>query len=173
MGQGNISQEIRKRRLELGFSLSELARRAGTSVAAISRYEGGWRRFEIETLRKIAAALGCSLSVDLIPLKAASSRRRVTAAVAAKRLGRFFWDHDLKGGDFRKYPAWIVTRVLEYGSLDDVSTLVALFGKRRFLKLVAESRFTSSRTERFWRDMLEMEGIECTKKSFRREAWIS
>ncbi|MBN1283454.1 MAG: helix-turn-helix transcriptional regulator [Proteobacteria bacterium] len=171
MDDGSLSGEIRKRRQELGLSLADLARRVGTSAAAISRYEGGWQRFEVETLRKIAVALGCRLNIDLKPVEL--RRKRVSAGIAAAQLKGLFWDHDLTAGDFKRHPRWITERVLEYGSLEDVRTLVALMGRHVFLKLVAESRLTTGRTERFWRAMLEMEGVECTKRSFQRGAWHS
>jgi transcriptional regulator with XRE-family HTH domain len=171
MDGGSLSGEIRRRRLTLGLSAQELARRAGTSAAAISRYESGWERFEVGTLRKIATALGCRLNIGLEPV--IHSRGRVGAAAAAARLKKLFWDHDLIASDFKEFPRWVTERVLEYGSLDDVLTLVALMGRKPFLECVAGSRFASSRAERFWQGMLEMEGVECTKRSFLRGAWIS
>ncbi len=171
MDDGSLSRAIKRRRLELGLSLADLARRAGTSAAAISRYEGGWRRFEVTTLRKMATSLGCRLNIALEPVKV--SRPRVSARAVAALLRRLFWDHDLRGGDFRRYPLWITSRVLEYGSMDDVRALEDLFGRRRFLKLVAECRFASPRTGRFWREMLEIEGVKCTRRSFQRGAWPS
>ncbi|MFA5811270.1 MAG: hypothetical protein WC956_02940, partial [bacterium] len=108
--------------------------------------------------------------IELKPIRRTQPRSR--AAVTTK-LARLFWDHDLEPGDFKKHPAWIVSRVLEYGNLDDVRILQAVLGKREFLRQVARARFSSSRTEAFWRYMLEMEGVECTKRSFQRGAWIS
>lgn len=170
MKRAEISESLRKRRLALGLSLSELARRAGTSAAALSRYESGWRRFEVGTLRKIAVALGCDLKIELTPVRPPRPRSRRTAMT---KLTRLFWDHDLKPGDLKRHPAWVISRILEYGNLDDVRILQSVIGKREFLRKVAGSRFSSSRTEAFWRCMLEVEGVACTKRSFPREAWIS
>ena len=63
----SISEKLRKRRLECGFSLSELARFADTSPDTLSRYENDWTRFEVSTLRKLDIALGCRLEIDFIP----------------------------------------------------------------------------------------------------------
>ena len=42
-----ISRQLRARREEIGLSLAQLARRADTSAATLSRYETGWSRFEV------------------------------------------------------------------------------------------------------------------------------
>ena len=82
-----------------------------------------------------------------------------------------FWDHTLTAGDLGRYPEWIVERVIEYGTLEDVETVRRLYGKRRFLKLVAAAERVSPRTRSFWRQVLEREGIECTRKYSRPRAW--
>jgi len=81
-----ISQQLRRRRKALGLSLSEVARRADTSPATLSRYENGWTRFETYTLRKLAAALESTLRVEFVSLLPSSARtspaalcRRATA----------------------------------------------------------------------------------------------
>jgi transcriptional regulator with XRE-family HTH domain len=141
MDQSTISAKIRKRRLETGLSLSQLARRVNTSVATLSRYENGWQRFEIYTLRKIATALGCRLIVDMEPLEdqAAESRERSEF----KGLQRLFWDCRLEEKDIEQYPPWVVERVLEFGSLKDVRYIENRLGRRRFLETIERARFSS------------------------------
>jgi transcriptional regulator with XRE-family HTH domain len=165
-----ISKQLRQRRRELGLSLSEVARRAGTSAATLSRYENGWTRFESYTLRKLATALGCELSIKLRPRGTPHASRPATNT-AAKRLRRLFWDHRLVASDFSRYPVWVVERVLEYGNLSDIRTLTALMGRSRFLHTVADATRVSARTRCFWRQILEQEGIPCTKKRFRSTPW--
>ena len=46
-----VGLQIRALRKERGWSLAELARRAGTSAPTLHRYESGWERFELATLR--------------------------------------------------------------------------------------------------------------------------
>ena len=152
--------------------MSEIARRAGTSVATLSRYENGWSRFEVQTLRKLATALDCNLSVELHPLPKA---RRASAGVTkvVSQLSRLFWDRPLARNDLEDHPDWVLERVLEYGALDDIQMLREFMGHRCFVERVSGLARLSPRTASFWRQLLEMEGIACTKKYSRNTAWIS
>jgi transcriptional regulator with XRE-family HTH domain len=164
----SISETLRRRRLETGLSLTQLARRVNTSTATLSRYEHGWRRFEVYTLEKLATALGCRLRIDFEPRAAPLPNRGRAAAV--RRLNRLFWDRPLETRHFDEYPSWVVKRTLEYGTLQDVHCLVHVYGQRRFLEEVAKTRFASARTENLWREILKKEGIPCMQKSFRDKA---
>jgi transcriptional regulator with XRE-family HTH domain len=168
MSESDISTKLKKRRLEKGLSLSQLARRANTSVATLSRYENGWQRFELSTLRKLATALGCRLRVDLEPVQEAPPKRLKASGI--RDLRRLFWDRELRDRDLEDYPLWVLERVLEYGSLDDVAFVAAEMGRKRFLERVAQVRFTSARTETFWQLLLNREGVSCTKRFSRKEA---
>lgn len=168
MSSQPISEQLKKRRLETGLSLSQLARRANTSVATLSRYENGWQRFELYTLRKLATALGCRLRVDLEPMETSSPKRQ--RASGMRELRRLFWDRALRNRDLDEYPLWVLERVLEYGSLEDVRFLVRRMGQKRFLENVGQVRFKSARTENFWHLILQREGISCTKRFSRKEA---
>ena len=97
---GELSAQLRGRRRRAGLSLSELARRVGTSAATLSRYENGWDRFEVYTLRKLATALGCRLTIRLDPLP--GPREHASRADAVQRLSRLFWDHPLVEKDLRE-----------------------------------------------------------------------
>lgn len=165
-----ISQQLRERRLERGLSLSQVAARSDTSVAAVSRYESGWTRFEVYTLRKLAAALGCEVTVTLTPRERPG---RTGAADVVARLGRLFWDRDLEVDHLEHNTTWVVERVLEYGDLDDVRMLVGLLGRDGFLHRVSEARFGSVRTRVFWERILEREGVQCTRRYSRRGAETS
>ena len=167
-----ISAQLRERRKALGLSLSEVARRAGTSAATLSRYEHGWTRFETYTLRKLAAALGCVLDINLRP-RSVPTRTAVTPKVAAAQLKRLFWDHALMPEDLKDRPVWVVERVLEYGQLDDVTTLIHAMGRKSFLKTAADAHRVSPRTRNFWCQLLKIEGIPCTRKYSRNTAWNS
>jgi HTH-type transcriptional regulator / antitoxin HipB len=107
-----ISEQIRERRRETGLSLAKVARRAGSSAATLSRYENGWMRFELYTLRKLALALDCDLAIDFRP-KVRSPRAKLSRREVCKRLGRLFWDHKLTPGDLDAHRTWVVERVLE------------------------------------------------------------
>lgn len=168
-GNLTVSEQLKRRRQEQGLSLAALAQRVGTSAATLSRYEHHWTRFETYTLRKLATALGCELRIELVakvvPHVQASQSQGVT------QLRRLFWDHHLVASDFDKHPVWVIERVLEYGSLEDVRVLMSVYGKQRFLELTASAKRVSPRTAALWRSLLEQEGIPCTKKFSRNTAW--
>lgn len=171
MSMGNdISEQLKRRRLDLGLSLAEVARRAGTSAATLSRYEHGWTRFETYTLRKLAVALNCNLEIALAPMDLRKPPACSTEEVA-KQIGRLFWDHPLSPDDLKTYPVWVVERVLEYGTLADVEMLREQMGRQTFLVTAASAQRLSPRTANFWRQMLNMEGIPCTRKYSRDTAW--
>ncbi len=168
MDENNISMKLKKRRLEIGLSLHQVARRADTSTSTLSRYENGWQRFELYTLRKLATALGCRLKVDLEPIDIPSTKVRKTQGI--RDLQRLFWERTVTVRDLEDYTLWVLERVLEYGSLGDVRFLQAHMGRRRFLESVTRIRFKSAKTENFWNRILQREGVSCTKKSSRKEA---
>lgn len=155
---------MRKKR---GLSLQQAARRADTSPATLFRYENGWKRFEVYTLNKIASALGYRLDIRFEPLPSSDTPLPTSAAVRA--LKRLFWDRPLTAGNLRQYPAWVTERVLEFGTLQDVQTLIRFLGRATFLKTVAGIHFKSARTRVFWQTLLQKENIPCTPSPFRRE----
>ena len=162
---------LRQRRVEAGLSLAQVARRANTSAATLSRYEHGWRRFEVYTLEKLATALGCRLRIELVRGKTVDEDEGRDGAV--QRLRRLFWDRPLQARHFDDYPSWVVQRVLECGELEDVRCLIHVFGQRRFLQEVAKIRFQNAKAESFWREILEKEGVPCMQRSFRDKAKAS
>lgn len=148
--------------------MSKLARLVDTSPATLSRYENGWQRFEISTLRKIATALGCRLKIELEPFE--NDVQISDKKEFINKTGRLFWDKPLTEDDLDSYPRWVLQRVLEWGNVDDVKRLMYLMGRERFLTVVADTKFSSAKTDCFWREMLKKENIPCTKKSFRETA---
>lgn len=62
----SIGLNIKQRREAKRMTQGELAAKAGITQAKISRAEGGDDNLTVDTLRGIAAALGCSV-VDLLP----------------------------------------------------------------------------------------------------------
>jgi transcriptional regulator with XRE-family HTH domain len=159
----DISQQIAARRKRLGLSLSQLARRVNTSPATLSRYENGWSRFEISTLRKLATALDCDLVVKLQPRP--RWVEQPTAENVVQQVGRLFRDQELDIVHLEESPLWVVEHVLEQGSLGDIRILTAFFGRERLLSLAAEATIPSNRTRVFWRQVLQREGVTCTKRS--------
>ena len=62
-----IADQVAERRLARGMSQHELAQAVGTTQSAIARLETGGRPPRIDTLLRIADALGCDLVVELRP----------------------------------------------------------------------------------------------------------
>lgn len=62
---------VRNSRTAAGLTQTELARRAGTTQAAVARLESGRVNPKVGTLRKLLAAAGCRLELNASP--AASS----------------------------------------------------------------------------------------------------
>jgi transcriptional regulator with XRE-family HTH domain len=57
----DLARLVIKHRAALGLSQQELARRVGTSHSAISRIESGRHKTSVETLQRLAEALGLRL----------------------------------------------------------------------------------------------------------------
>jgi transcriptional regulator with XRE-family HTH domain len=87
---------LRKRRRAHGLTQAQLARRVGTSQAAISRIERDELSPTFETLTGILLALGERPELDVRRLPADHDRRRLAQALALspqQRLERAFaWD---------------------------------------------------------------------------------
>lgn len=131
-----------------GLTLSELARRVGTSAPTLHRYESGWDRFEVATLRRIAAALGARLEIRLVasppaPTEAPSRRELV------RSWAPLFWNHRLRVSDLERHPTFVVERVLTSGSLEQVRQARAFFGDDVLRKAVAR-RGIDPRTREYW-----------------------
>jgi ribosome-binding protein aMBF1 (putative translation factor) len=62
-----VGERIREAREAAGLSQRELARRMGTSQAAIGRLEAGRVGATLTTLQRVATALGLEVNVELRP----------------------------------------------------------------------------------------------------------
>lgn len=58
----NISRNIIKKRIERGWSQSELAKRMSTTQSVVSRIESGDANMTVKTLASVAEALGTDVS---------------------------------------------------------------------------------------------------------------
>jgi transcriptional regulator with XRE-family HTH domain len=82
-----LAVRVRELREKAGLSQGQLAERAGMHQPGIARMENA-RGASSTTLEKIAAALGCSLSVDFAPRRrrsVAASRMFAALAMRGKR----------------------------------------------------------------------------------------
>ena len=146
-------------------SCSRLARLAGTSVATASRYESGWSRFELATLRRLATALGYRMEITWHLLDGGVPCD--SEADIVQRLARLFWDRALAPGDVEHYPRWVVGRVIQFGKVADIRAISMFLGRERFLTIVSDLRMPSVKMEKFWVGLLRLEGMPCTKKPSR------
>jgi HTH-type transcriptional regulator/antitoxin HipB len=62
-----LGEAVRARRLELGMSQTEVAKRAGMTQSAVSRLEAGGTVPTVGVLERLAAALSAELVVTLTP----------------------------------------------------------------------------------------------------------
>jgi ribosome-binding protein aMBF1 (putative translation factor) len=76
-------------RTRTGLTQEDLASRMMTSVSAISRLESGFHVPSIDTLRKLAGALGGRVKIDIVDIKpqnrVRSPKRRVHARASRHR----------------------------------------------------------------------------------------
>lgn len=144
-----LGYQIRRLREARGWTLAALARRAGTSAPALHRYENGWDRFRVDTLRRVAGALGARLDVRLVPATPARPRAAPTGKVLLKTLVPLFWDRDLRASDFAGHAGWVLERVLTAGSQEQVNAARAFFGDAALRRAVAR-RGVDRRTRNYW-----------------------
>lgn len=144
-----ISTQIRELRQERELTLSELARRVGTSAATMHRYESGWDRFEVRTLQKIARALDTALEIRLIPMGPEAVPSEQTEEELVASLDPLFWDKDLAAPDLRSHPKWVVARVLRFGTMEQVQSVRVYFGDNAIREAIRR-RDVDERTRNLW-----------------------
>src|SRR3954463_14226125 len=69
-----IAGQVSERRREIGLSQAQLAELCETTQSAIARLESGGPPPRIDTLLRIANALGCELAIELRPRPIEPSR---------------------------------------------------------------------------------------------------
>lgn len=147
---------LRRLRLERGLTLRALAERAGTSPSALHRYENGWDRFELRTLRRLAEALEARLVVTLEPIDRTVPPPR-TDRELVELLRPLFWDVDLEVQHLSENAAWVIRRVLEYGDRDAVTAVRHRFGDAAVFE-ASRHRSVDPKTRRFWDVVLASPG---------------
>lgn len=147
--QAPIGFQIRALRKERGWSLAELAQRAGTSAPTLHRYESGWERFELATLRRLATALGVRLNVSLEPARKEGPESKPSKGQLARLLRPLFWDRSLETQDIDEYPHWVLRRVLMFGDREQVESSRRYYGDDA-VREAAAHRETDGRTRNYW-----------------------
>lgn len=148
-----IGSQIRRLRKSRGLTLQELARRAGTSAPTLHRYETGWDRFEIATLRRIATALCARLEVRLLANEASLAPVWPGKRDLLKLLAPLFWDKRLTSTDLTEHSRWVLGRVLMYGHLDQMRAVRRYYGDDLIRDAIAQ-RGIDGRTRGYWEMIL-------------------
>ena len=71
-----------------------------------------------------------------------------------------FWESDFEGIDSERDSAYVMTRVLEFGQLEDVLWVIRTYGSERIHRFFQEVGHPelSARTLTFWRAFFNAEG---------------
>lgn len=147
-----LGPSLRRLRKHKNMSLKELSEILGTSESAIHRYESGWDRFELRTLRRLARALDADLEIRLTPRQAREPLP--DPGDLAARLAPLFWDVDLVARHLLDNPQWVLRRVLEYGDLQQNRLARRYFGDEAVAE-AARHRSLNPRVRRFWDVVLQ------------------
>jgi len=148
-----IGGQIRHLRTTQGMTLQQLADKAGTSVSALHRYETGWDRFEIATLRRIASALGGHLDVRLRVENHRNPDTLQDSDTLVRLLTPLFWDKQLNPVDIEQHPYWVICRVLMYGDDRQVRACRRFFGDELIRTAICQ-RGVDDRTRGYWNMIL-------------------
>jgi transcriptional regulator with XRE-family HTH domain len=150
-----LGPRLAQLRSHKGLSINDLAVSAGTSASAIHRYESGWDRFELRTLRRLAAALGARVEIRL-EVPEASPQDRVRPGDLLHQLRPLFWDVTLVRSHLKENAQWVLRRVLQFGAWRDVHLARRYFGDAE-MREAAEHRSMDPRTRRLWQVVLDPE----------------
>jgi len=111
------------------------------------------------TLRKIAAAFGARLDVNLVERSTSSSEPAApSSGRLLKLLSPLFWDRELQATDLQRYQGWVLERVLMFGNWRQVVAARQFYGDEATAH-AAERRGVDGRTRNFWNTILSGETI--------------
>lgn len=71
-----------------------------------------------------------------------------------KEFKKYFWDVEFKKLSLKKYPEFILGRIMNYGNLQALKWLLK-FPKRVIMKVVRTNRELDSKTRNFWQVVYE------------------
>jgi len=118
------------------------------------RYETGWTRFELDTLRRIADALELVLEVRLVrPEANAACASLPEPGELVRELDPLFQERHLSANDLVEHPRWVLARVLSRGNLRQVNAARAFFSERD-LRGALRRREVDEKTRTFWTTFL-------------------
>lgn len=80
-----------------------------------------------------------------------------------------FWDVDKENIDFDKYKIFIIGRVLDIGTWEDIWKVFEYYGKKEIKKAIVEATGLRKKTESFWSQYFDI-SIEHFRSWKKREA---
>ena len=81
-------------------------------------------------------------------------RERPATGDLLQAIRPLFWDTDLQPEHLTEYVGWVLSRVLQFGDLEQVRAARAYFGDEAIAS-AANRRGVDARTRAFWRAVLE------------------
>lgn len=83
-------------------------------------------------------------------------------------LKKYFWDVDFRKLDYKKYPNFVIGRILEYGKPKSLHWMMANFSIGEIKKSIITSRELNPRSANFWADYfgLDKKEVKCLTKLF-------
>lgn len=64
---------------------------------------------------------------------------------------KLFWDVDFRLLDYRKHADFIISRVLQWGDLEDFKVIKKRYSLEKIKKVAAKLNFTNKKSQNFWR----------------------
>jgi len=88
-----------------------------------------------------------------------------------KRFAKYFWDVDPQKIDIKKYPQYVLERLLQFGDLAAVKWGLNQFGKDKLIEVVKTSRQINRKTANFWQTIYNIpkKEILCFQEDFRQK----
>ncbi|KKU03137.1 MAG: hypothetical protein UX06_C0045G0003 [Candidatus Giovannonibacteria bacterium GW2011_GWA2_45_21] len=82
----------------------------------------------------------------------------------------YFWEADTKKLDPKKYPEYVISRVLEYGDKKSAGWMIKTFDRNVIRKVIINSHGLSPRSANFWGALFDVSKnkILCLKKSYQK-----
>jgi len=136
-------------RTRVGLTQEKLASRMGTSVSAISRLESGFHVPSLETLRKLALALGGRMKIDIVDVDVSETQEAGSLPPILMELApKYYWWKDEAPPTSRR----IIAQIMNVGTLEDVLRAEKSFGRDLFRDVIkhAEPGWFSPRSWAFW-----------------------
>lgn len=81
---------------------------------------------------------------------------------------KLFWDVKKEEVDPERYPSYIISRIMDYGDVEDVKWMLKTFSREQIIEVVKKRRGLSRKSAIFWSVYFEIprEEIECLKSPY-------